>query len=138
MSFWWLHLGEGLGFPDGLVVKNPPPNAEDTGSIPRSKKIPWRRKWQPTPVFLPGKSRQRSLAGYSPRGHKELDKAEQLIEILEGTVVQITQAKPLVCEHVCRTCWPGWSRGCWGRSRERWGLSPCSCVLPVLPVLVEA
>ena len=33
--------------------------------------IPWRRKWQPTPVFLPEKShRQRSLAGYSPCGHK--------------------------------------------------------------------
>jgi len=30
-------------------------------------KIPWRRKWQPTPVFLPGKAhRQRSLEGYSP------------------------------------------------------------------------
>ena len=30
-------------------------------------RIPWRRKWQPTPVFLPGKShRERSLAGYSP------------------------------------------------------------------------
>ena len=36
--------------------------------------IPWGRKWQPTPVFLPGKlHRQRSLAGYSPRGHKESD-----------------------------------------------------------------
>ena len=36
-------------------------------------KIPW-RKWQPTPVFLPGKSHgQRSLAGYSPWGCKELD-----------------------------------------------------------------
>ena len=35
------------------------------------RKIPWRRKWQPTPVFLPGKSHgQRSLAGYSPWGHK--------------------------------------------------------------------
>ena len=31
----------------------------------------WRRKWQPTPVFLPGESHgQRSLAGYSPWGHK--------------------------------------------------------------------
>jgi len=31
------------------------------------EKIPWRRKWQPTPVFLPGKSHgQRSLVGYSP------------------------------------------------------------------------
>ena len=37
-------------------------------------KIPWRRKRQPTLVFLPGKSHwQRSLAGYSPQGHKELD-----------------------------------------------------------------
>ena len=35
-------------------------------------KIPWRRAWQPTPVFLPGEShRQRSLVGYSPWGHKE-------------------------------------------------------------------
>ena len=33
--------------------------------------IPWRRKWQPTPVFLPGESHgQRNLAGYSPWGHK--------------------------------------------------------------------
>ena len=34
-------------------------------------KIPWKRKWQPTPVFLPGESQgQRSLAGYSPWGHR--------------------------------------------------------------------
>ena len=39
----------------------------------------WRRKWQPTPVFLPGEFHgQRSLAGYSPWGHKELDVTEQL------------------------------------------------------------
>ena len=36
------------------------------------RKIPWRRKWQPTPVFLPGKShRERHLVGYSSRGRKE-------------------------------------------------------------------
>ena len=40
--------------------------------------IPWRRKWQPTPVFLPGKFYgQRSLVGYSPWGRKELNTAEQ-------------------------------------------------------------
>ena len=40
-------------------------------------KIPWRREWQPTPVFLPGKShRQRNPAGYSPWGCKELDMTE--------------------------------------------------------------
>ena len=42
-------------------------------------KIPWRRKWQPTPVFLLGKFHgQRSLAGYSPRSHKESDTTKQL------------------------------------------------------------
>ena len=41
-------------------------------------KIPWRRKWQPTPVFLPGKSHgQRSLAGYSLCGCKESDRTER-------------------------------------------------------------
>ena len=39
----------------------------------------WRRKWQPSPVFLPGKSHgQRSLVGYSPWGHKESDMTEKL------------------------------------------------------------
>ena len=41
-------------------------------------KMPWRRAWTPTPVFLPGESHgQRSLAGYSPRGCTELDVTEQ-------------------------------------------------------------
>ena len=39
----------------------------------------WRRKWQPTPVFLPGESHgQRSMVGYSPWAHKELDMTERL------------------------------------------------------------
>ena len=42
-------------------------------------KIPWRRKWQPIPVFLPEKSHgQRSLEGYSPRCCKELDMSKPL------------------------------------------------------------
>ena len=50
----------------------------DLGLIPDGK-IPWRWKWQPTPVFLPGKSDGwRSLAGYSPWGYKESDTTEQL------------------------------------------------------------
>ena len=49
-----------------LLVKNLPTNAGDI-KICGFRKIPWRRKWQPTPVFLPGESHgQRSLAGYSP------------------------------------------------------------------------
>ena len=47
------------------------------GFYPCVRKIPWRRKWQPTPVFLPGKFRgQDSLAGYSPSHHKESDTTE--------------------------------------------------------------
>ena len=54
------------------VVQNPPANAEDEGSI-SVRKIPWKRKWQPIPVFLPGKSYgQRRLAGYSPWVPKSL------------------------------------------------------------------
>ena len=46
---------------------------------PWVRKVPWRGKWQPTPVFLPGKSHgQGSLVGYSPWGHKESDMTEQL------------------------------------------------------------
>ena len=46
---------------------------------PWAGKIPWRRKWQPTPVFLPGKSHgQRSLVGYSPWGRKESDTTKRL------------------------------------------------------------
>ena len=67
------------GFPGGTVVKNPPANAgdaRDTGSV-LGEEIPWRRKSLPTPVFLSGKfHRQRSLAGYSPWGHKESDTIE--------------------------------------------------------------
>ena len=56
------------GFPGGV-------NAGDTGLgfDPWVGKILWSRKWQPTPVFLPGKSHeQRSLVGYSPWGHKRV------------------------------------------------------------------
>ena len=43
------------------------------------RKIPWRRAWQCTSVFLPGESHgQRSLVGYSPWGRKELDTTERL------------------------------------------------------------
>ena len=47
------------------------------GFDPWVRKIPWRRTWQPTPVFLPGKFYgQRSLAAYSPGSRKELDTNE--------------------------------------------------------------
>ena len=45
-----------LGFPGGSDGKESACNAGDLGSIPGLRKIPWRRAWQPTPVFLPGES----------------------------------------------------------------------------------
>ena len=69
-----------MGFPGGAVVKDPPMQVDirDVGLITfHPGKIPWRRKWKPTSVFLPGKSHeQRSLAGYSPYVCTELDTTE--------------------------------------------------------------
>ena len=60
------------------MVKNVPAMWE-TGFHPWVGKVPWRREWLPTPAFLPGQSQgQRSLAGYSPWGHKESDMTERL------------------------------------------------------------
>ena len=60
-------------------VKNPPAMQEtqEPRLDPWVGKIPWRRAWQPTPVFLPGEScGQRRLLGHTPRGHKESDRTE--------------------------------------------------------------
>ena len=66
-------------------------HAGNEGSIPCVWKIPWRREWLTSPLFLPGESHgQRSLVGYSPWGRKELDTTE--------------------LAHVC-THWVLWSRG---------------------------
>ena len=55
------------------------PQSGRPGFHPWVRKIPWRREWQPAPVFLPRKFHgQRSQAGYSPWGHKESDITEQL------------------------------------------------------------
>ena len=97
-----------LWLPGGSAGKKTTCNVEDLGSIPGLgrrlwgipwwlkwwriclqfrrprlnpwiRKIPWRREWQPTPVFLPGEFHgQRSLMGYSPWDRKELDTTEQL------------------------------------------------------------
>ena len=61
------------GFAGALAVTNPPANAGDNRFDPWVRKIPWRRKWQPAPVSLPGESYgQRSLVGYSTWGHKRV------------------------------------------------------------------
>ena len=63
-----------------LVVRNTPANTgglQDQGSISSSGRSPWRRAWQPTPVFLPGESHgQRSLEATVYKGRKEADTTE--------------------------------------------------------------
>ena len=96
-SFWWatvhgvtkswtrlsdftFFLYTYMGFPGGASAKEPTCQRRRHnrhGFDPWVGKIPWRREWQPTPVFLPGESHgQRRLAGYSPWDRKESDRAE--------------------------------------------------------------
>jgi len=69
-----------MGLPQGLSSKESPCQGKKHKKCRLNTwvgKIPWKRKWQSTPVFLPGESHgQRSLAGYSPWGHKESDMTE--------------------------------------------------------------
>ena len=83
------------------MAKNLPANAGDVSSIPgwgRSLggEDPWRRKWQPTPVFLPGKPHgQSSLVGYSAWGHKSqirLTKQQQSFsDLREASLIGSTE-----------------------------------------------
>ena len=67
-----------LGLPCGLDGKQPACECRRTRFNLWVGKIPWRRKWPPTPVFLPGRSHgQRGLVGYSPYCHKESDTTER-------------------------------------------------------------
>ena len=68
-----------IKFPGGSDSKESVCNAGDLRFNPWFGKIPWRREWQPTPMFLPGEFHgQGSLVGYSPWGLKELDVTEKL------------------------------------------------------------
>ena len=66
-----------MGFPGGTDGKKIYLQCGRPEFDPWVRKVPWRRGWLPTPVFLPGESQgQKSLAGYSPWGQKELDTTE--------------------------------------------------------------
>ena len=93
-----LHYNQ--GFPGVSVAKNPPAKQE-TQVWPLGWEDPWRMKWQPSPVFLLGKSHgQRSLAGYSLWNHKELD-----------TAYDKTTTLSLLCQFGLRP-WAGVSSRC--------------------------
>ena len=80
-------IGEGLGLPWSCNLNVFPrcysgkelAGHAKCGFYPCIGNILWSRKWQPAPVFLPGKSHgRRNLAGYSPGGHKELGRTEKV------------------------------------------------------------
>ena len=103
-----------------LVVKNLPANAGDTGDVvkfnPWVQKIPWRRKWQPTSVFLPGKShRQEKTGGLWSTGSQESDTTEQLNHH-HGNLKLLSVIEFLIC--VSKT-------------------SPCNTTLLCLVILVQ-
>ena len=85
-----------MGFPGGTGGKEPPCQHRRRRFSPRVGKIPWRRAWQPTPVFLPGESHgQRSLTGYSPWCWEESDMTEGLStqKLLNSSVQQTLPTK---------------------------------------------
>ena len=83
---WWLR-----GYSVCLLCRRP-------GFDPWVGKIPWRRKWQPTPVFLPGESHgRRSLVGFSPRGRKESDTTERLHSHFSLSCIGGGNSNPLQC-----------------------------------------
>ena len=86
VAFTSLHFSLSRASQVELVVNNPPASARDMGLIPELGRSPWRRSWQPTPIFLPGESHgQRSLAGYSPWVHKSRTQLRNLAHTHSAT-----------------------------------------------------
>ena len=88
------------------MVKNPPAYRRPRFD-PWVRKIPWRRKWLPTPVFLPGEFHgQRSLVGYSPWSRKELDTTEQLtLSLFIRIHIQFSSVQSLSRVRLFATSW---------------------------------
>ena len=107
--------------------------AGDPGSIPGSGRFPWRRDWQPTPVFSPGDSHGwKNLMGYSPWGCKESDKTEQLTFSHSLNGINHTVVFPLASSLLS----PSWS--IWRLPAVVcclcWFLFMWSCLLPCLVI----
>ena len=87
-----------LVFRGGSVCKESTCSAGDTGRCkfnPWVRKIPWRRKWQPTPGFLPGKSRgQRSPADCSARGSESQTTSQNIVSSLSFLSSEVMLLKP--------------------------------------------
>ena len=81
----------------GSLVKNLPVSAGDWSFDSWIRKIPWRRKWQPTPVFLSGESHgRRSLMDFSPWGRKRV--RQDLATKKQNQFSSVTQSCPTLCD----------------------------------------
>ena len=87
------------------MVKSSDCHAGDPGSIHGSGKIPWRRKWHPTPVLLPGKfCGWKNLVGYSPWGGKQSDTTERLHSLSFQSLLELTFFSSTSCHTVLLHC----------------------------------
>ena len=94
----WGQVSVIAALPGGSAGKEPICQCSRLGFDHWVGKVPWRRAWLPTPVFLPGESHgQRSLAGYTPRRRKESDTTERL-----STWLCRQQGSPASAETVLR------------------------------------
>ena len=84
-----------LGFPGGTGGKEPTWQCKRPGLNPWVRKILWRRKWQPNPIFLPGESHgQRRLVDYSPWGrNSQTGLSTQIEEIIRINNFRIIRCK---------------------------------------------
>ena len=105
-----------LNIPGGSDGQESARNVGDQGSAPWVRKIRWRRKWQPTAVFLPGESQgQWSLVGYSPQGREGSDRTE-------------------VIEHTHHAMYAHRRSHCRSQDRKRIAPKlPCAPALPLTP-----
>ena len=107
-------------------------------SLSLSTFMHWRRKWQPTPVFLPGESHeQRSLVGCSPWGREELETTERLHFHFSLSCIGEGNGNPLQCSCLDNPRYSGtWWAAVYGVSQSRprmKGLSSSRLIITFLP-----
>ena len=131
-----MHIYESWSFHGGSDSKESTCNAGDPDLIP------WRKEWLPTPVFLPGEFQgQRSLVGYGPWGHKELDMTEWLTHTRTHTH---THTEPSEIETSTSTLQNVWLRSPGFRKSTgthvltpTWGRPYAKCWLTSFPGMVS-
>ena len=123
INYIWVCKGK-TDFPSGTSGKKPAYQCrrhKRLGFNPWVGKMPWKRKWQPTPVFLPGESRgQRGLPSYSSWGRKELDTSNW------------------ACMHVRERAKSGMTARCRACATGRTGLSSTEISKPAVGVRDES